>query len=58
MGRKRSSGQMDTEKAASVEQYACRFQGFPSPGQEHILGQYIGAARFLWNRMLADWTDS
>lgn len=58
MGRKRSSGQMNTEKAASVEQYAYRFQGFPSPGQEHILSQYIGAARFLWNRMLADWTDS
>lgn len=58
MGKKRNSGQMNTEKAATVEQYAYRFQGFPSPEQEHILNQYIGAARFLWNRMLAEWEDS
>lgn len=58
MGRKRSSGQMNTDKAAVVEQYAYRFQGFPSEAQEHILCQFIGSARFLWNRMLADWTGS
>lgn len=49
---------MDQEKAASVEQYAYRLQGFPTEEQAHALSQYIGSARFLWNRMLADWNNS
>ena len=49
---------MDKEKAAAVEQRAYRFEGFPSHEQAHLLSQFIGSARFLWNRMLADWKDS
>ena len=55
---KKFAGQMDTEKAEAVEQRAYRFEGFPSQGQAHLLSQFIGSARFLWNRMLADWKDS
>ena len=55
---KRCTGQRKAEKAASVEQRAYRFEGFPDTDQEHLLRQFIGAARFLWNRMLADWKSS
>lgn len=55
---KKFAGQMDTEKAEAVEQRAYRFEGFPSQEQAHLLSQFIGSARFLWNRMLADWKDS
>ena len=37
-----------------TEQRAYRFEGRPNADQEQKLRQFIGAARFLWNRMLAD----
>ena len=55
IGAKRCSGQRNKEKASTVEQLAYRFQGFPTRTQEHILNQFIGSVRFLWNRMLGDW---
>ena len=58
MGAKRCSGQRNKEKASTVEQLAYRFQGFPTRTQEHILNQFIGSVRFLWNRMLGDWIGS
>ena len=58
MGAKRCSGQRNKEKASTVEQLAYRFQGFPTKAQEHILNQFIGSVRFLWNRMLGDWIES
>lgn len=58
MGAKRCSGQRNKEKASTVEQLAYRFQGFPTRTQEHILNQFIGSVRFLWNRMLGDWIES
>ena len=51
---KKFAGQMDKGKAAAVEQRAYRFEGFPSQEQAHLLSQFIGSARFLWNRMLVD----
>ncbi len=41
-----------------TEQRAYRFEGRPDADQEQKLRQFIGAARFLWNRMLADWITS
>ena len=41
-----------------TEQRAYRFEGCPDADQEQKLRQFIGAARFLWNRMLADWKAS
>ena len=41
-----------------TEQRAYRFVGHPDADQEQKLRQFIGAARFLWNRMLADWITS
>ncbi|MCC2255962.1 transposase [Ruminococcus sp. CLA-AA-H200] len=55
---KRFPGQRGKEKADAVEQVAYRFEGFPDTEQECLLRQYIGAARFLWNRMLDDWKSS
>lgn len=34
---------------------AYRFRGYPTEEQEHLLKQNIGAARFMWNRMLSDY---
>ena len=53
---KKFHGQSDN--ADTTEQRAYRFEGFPDASQEHQLRQFIGAARFLWNRMLADWKSS
>ena len=46
---KRKAG--DSEK---YEYVAYRFLGKPSPGQEQLLKQNTGAARWLWNRLKAD----
>ncbi len=46
------------DNADTTEQRAYRFEEFPDVSQEHQLRQFIGAARFLWNRMLADWKSS
>ncbi len=42
------------EKAASVELLAYKFAGYPDGETEHKLASFCGAARFLWNRFLAD----
>lgn len=42
----------------TTEQRAYRFVGCPDADQEQKLRQFIGATRFLWNRMLADWITS
>lgn len=34
---------------------AYRFRGYPTEEQESYLKQNIGAARFMWNRMLSDY---
>lgn len=34
---------------------AYRFRGYPTEEQESLLKQNIGAARFMWNRMLSDY---
>ena len=34
---------------------AYRFRGYPTEEQESLLKQNIGAARFIWNRMLSDY---
>ena len=58
MSEQKFSGQMNPEKAETVEQRAYRFEGFPDEEQQDLLNQFIGAARFLWNRMLGDWNAS
>lgn len=45
------------EKAASVELLAYKFIGYPDGETEHTLVSFCGAARFLWNRFLADSRD-
>ena len=47
-------GQKDKAKAESVTMLAYRFHGEPTEEQAILLGQFAGASRFIWNRMLAD----
>lgn len=49
-----SVGQKDEAKAVAVVMRAYRFSGIPTPEQAHLLSQFAGSCRFLWNRMLAD----
>ena len=49
-----SVGQKDEAKAAAVTMKAYRFAGSPTPEQAHLLSQFAGSCRFMWNRMLAD----
>lgn len=47
-------GQKDTGKAQTASMRAYRFCGNPTEEQAHLLHQFAGSCRFLWNRMLAD----
>lgn len=47
-------GGKDRTKAENSEMIAYRFAGYPTEDQAHILSQFMGSCRFLWNRMLAD----
>lgn len=42
------------KKAAQTETETYRFFGLPTPVQIVLLVQFMGACRFLWNRMLSD----
>ena len=46
------------ENTNTTEQRTYRFEGRPDANQEQKLRQFIGAARFLWNRMLSEWKAS
>ena len=47
-------GKKNKAKAESVTMLTYRFHGEPTREQAALLGQFAGASRFIWNRMLAD----
>lgn len=50
----KTRGKRTAEQSAATEQFAYRFEGYPSESAALQMQRTIGCCRFLWNRMKAD----
>ena len=55
--KKKCSTKRKVEDNNDVDFIACRFRMYPTKEQAHTLSCFAGSARFLWNRMVADYRD-